>query len=255
MFQIQKKENEKMSRKYFTIRRVGNFCNKQFTLIELLVVIAIIAILAAMLLPALSAARERARSASCISQLKQVGLANLMYSGANKDYVPYANYYTDHMDCGGTYYGNYTVGAVQIQPNLLVNGGYFGSAPQSWNEFNNMANKFFRCPSDSVNFTVVQDDWCQMSYLFWNYNSTEALNAVGKDRPRIIVGRDEPGCIIWADKTGAGGTGAKGSNHPAGVNTLQLGGYVLSHPMKAADGTFWMEGWGRLPTVLDDVTD
>ena len=62
---------------------------KQFTLIELLVVIAIIAILAAMLLPALSAARERARSATCLSQLKQHGVSIEMYSSDNGDYLPW----------------------------------------------------------------------------------------------------------------------------------------------------------------------
>ena len=72
--------------------RTSKTNRNHFTLIELLVVIAIIAILAAILLPALSKARDKAKIASCVSNIKQVGTVFVLYAGDYDDFFPSVNY-------------------------------------------------------------------------------------------------------------------------------------------------------------------
>lgn len=76
---------------------------KKFTLIELLITIAIIAILAGMLLPALNSARERGRTTTCTSQLKQVEAAMSLYAGDYNGIMVFL--------CGDLYYADIFCGA------------------------------------------------------------------------------------------------------------------------------------------------
>lgn len=86
-----------------------------FTLIELLVVIAIIAILAALLLPALNAAKERARRVKCMSNTRQLAIALLSYAGDHNDNLPRVP--------NGEYSGDWPHDLPWNFANLIVNAG------------------------------------------------------------------------------------------------------------------------------------
>jgi prepilin-type N-terminal cleavage/methylation domain-containing protein/prepilin-type processing-associated H-X9-DG protein len=194
---------------------------RAFTLVELLVVIGIIAVIAAIVFPVLSGAREKARQTECASNLRQLGMASLMYAQDSDGRFPPFRNTNPGPDCDHT--GGIANGWGYCAPALL-HAALFPYAGES---------RVWFCPSDPVAGQVSNAWWVNhrfSSYAFgfsrtWRMNPDGLYDLNGNlmlsaSETRMIL---DPNAMLHL--TGYNGWPG-GGNHFGGVNICFVDGHV-----------------------------
>lgn len=180
----------------------------KFTLIELLIVISIIAILSGVLLPALNAAREKARAISCVNNLKTIGVGIMQYTMENDSYLPPVLFNMENPQI------TWTFGI--LGPNTEI---YANSPQNHWNPWKKVKGRYFgiatfRCPSMTGAYPLDgTDSWSRES-------DGSSLNV------------QEKGFYRWrASETSNVQYGNVAARHAKKCNTLKLDGSVAVIPV------------------------
>ncbi len=255
-----------------------------FTLIELLVVIAIIAILAAMLLPALSKAKQRAQTAVCLGNLNQLGLGWMMYSDDNNNLLVNLNtYFTDQNNnlavttqpWGAPWRTDVHNGQMSPPANTATEAGWVTAIQQGYKKpLPNIDGPLFQyapnanimhCPADKhdkLNFTPGTGG----PFCFDSYSGSQFLNGEGHSgnclfkRNQIMHPTDR---FIWIESSDARGenvgswkmnisgtaaTGFQGSTF-ADANDAVAAFHVVSAVFNFGDGHAETHKWQNGATL------
>ena len=209
-----------------------------FTLIELLVVIAIIAILASMLLPSLNKARETARKATCLNNIKEVGTAMMFYLDDNDGWYPrYANMPVLYNGAPNTLDSWSTVLAYNRQlgsykPLLCPgrHGQLYAGLPEQ-----DILKKVFK----ERTFTAFPSVWSQISYgINWQYLSYARLTQV----------RRPSETIQFAETVDTASGNGRGTHYVrATVHSSRNGDLAAMHGNQVVTG--WVDGHVTSPSV------